>query len=125
MKKLRILALLLTLILLLSACNGDKIAESTEVPTSAPTEPAPDPVQIYEDAVSHLSDSANLNLQVDVVKRVYVDTQVFDESSSFDITYQDLDQTTFGARVVGDTKFGDVHEVTVDEIYFEGSVYSK
>ena len=125
MKKLRLFLLLMVLVILFSACDRTEIIEPTQVPTTVPTEPAPDPVQIYEDAVRDVAASSQVSVHLDIEKRVHVDTQVFKESASYDLTYHNLNQNAFAARVTGDVKFGDAHEASVDENYHEGSVYGK
>lgn len=123
MRKFRVFVLLLAFLLLCSACSDKEVTEPVRIETTAPTEPTPDPVGIYEESVQEFSAAAQLSMKADIEKQVYVDTQVFKETSSFEITY--FDQGTFEARVVGDIKFGDVHEITVDETYYEDAVYSK
>jgi len=125
MKKLVVLATLLSLLFLFSGCNGEEKPEATQLPTSASTEPAIDAVQIYQDAVKTLSELPCVNVQIGVEKQVFVDTQVFHESWEYALTYKDLDQDTFTAKMVADVNFGDVHSASVEELYYEGCVYGK
>ena len=104
MKKLRLFVLILVFILVFSACSNEEATEALHVETTVPTEPAPDPIETYNAAISEISNASQVSMQADIEKLVYVDTQVFEEKSSFEITYFEQDAFELLQDILVDAK---------------------
>lgn len=128
MKRSSLAITFLCLVLLFTGCNGvktDSLPSEIVVDASVPavTEPKPDPVQIYQDAISDILLYERARIEVSTEKTVSVADQIFEESSQFDIIYKNLGTDDFHAFAEGSVKFGIDYSVELHEIYSDNAVY--
>lgn len=125
MKKLLAVILMILLLLFVSGCEDTEAIHPTQIPTAEPTEPSIDPIQIYQDAVQQLLATSQMKIDAEVEKKVFVDSQIFEENSNFSLTYKDFNSDVFTSEASGVVNFGDVYSATFEEIWYEGKLYGK
>lgn len=119
--------LLLTLCLLLCLLGCDNLVPApadTTLPAQETTLPsttaAPDPADIYTQAVDALGDT--VGMEIKITQTMTVAGQTFTSSTTQTVVFWNLDRDTFLAKVEDTTDYGD-YEYTRTEFFSAGAVY--
>ena len=120
MRKIFVCMLLLLMLLCFAGCKQTEEPLAQIAPSAAPTEPEPNAVQQYLNAVPAL-DSASL--EVSQNRTVSAGTGVFLETMEYDLIYKNLNTDDVRIAVEGTVDYDGAYEVSFEEGYLDGVVY--